>query len=62
MYNALENSQENATGGVLEKPINEKPDPLMLVLYSLQLYWNLTPPPVFFQDKMQLPILILYIF
>ena len=38
IYNALENSQENATGGVLEKIINKNPDPAKLELYSLQLY------------------------
>ena len=34
---------------------------IMLELYSLQLYWKLTPTPAFFQDKMQLSILVLYI-
>ena len=36
--NALENSLENATGGVLEKIINKNADPGKLELYSLQLY------------------------
>ena len=38
VYNALENSLENATGGVLEKIINKNADPVKLELYSLQLY------------------------
>ena len=38
IYNALENSLENATGGVLEKIINKNPEPAKLELYSLQLY------------------------
>ena len=32
IYNALENSLENATGGVLENIINENPDPVNLNL------------------------------
>ena len=51
----------NATGGALEKIINKNPDPVKLELYSLQLYWKLTPTPAFFQDKKQLSILVLYI-
>ena len=51
----------NATGGVLEKIINENPDPVKLELYSLQLYWKLTLTPAFFQDKMQLSMLVRYI-
>ena len=58
VYNALENSLENATGGVLEKIINKNADPVKLELYSLQLYWKLTLTPVFFQDKMQLSMLL----
>ena len=61
IYNALENSLENATGGVLEKIINKNPDPAKLELYSLQLYRKLTLTPVFFQDKMQLSMLVRYI-
>ena len=61
IYNALKNSLENATGGVLEKIINKNPDPTKLELYSLQLYWKLTLTPAFFQDKMQLSMLALYI-
>ena len=38
IYNALENSLENATGGVLEKIINKNEDPIKLQLCSLQLY------------------------
>ena len=38
IYNALENSLENATGGVLEKIINKNPDTAKFELYSLQLY------------------------
>ena len=38
VYNALENSLENANGGVLEKIINKNADPVKLELYSLQLY------------------------
>ena len=38
IYNALENSLENVTGGVLEKIINKNADPVKLELYSLQLY------------------------
>ena len=38
IYNALENSLENATGGVLEKIINKNPDPVKFEPYSLQLY------------------------
>ena len=30
IYNTLENSLENATGGVLEKIINKNPEPLKL--------------------------------
>ena len=37
ILNNLENSLENATGGVLEKVINKNPDPVKLRLYSLQL-------------------------
>ena len=61
IYNALENSLENATGGVLEKIINKNPEPAKLELYSLQLYWKLTLTPAFFQDKKQLSMLVLYI-
>ena len=61
IYNALENSLENATGGALEKIINKNPDPAKLELYSLQLYRKLTLTPVFFQDKMQLSMLVRYI-
>ena len=32
IYNALENSLENATGGVFENIINENPDPVNLNL------------------------------
>ena len=35
IYNALENSLENATDGVLQKIINKNPDPAKLELYSL---------------------------
>ena len=38
IYDALENSLENATGGALEKIINKNADPVKLELYSLQLY------------------------
>ena len=38
IYNALENSLENATGGVFEKVMNKNPDLVKLELYSLQLY------------------------
>ena len=34
---------------------------IMLELYSQQLYWQLTPTPAFFQDKMQLSTLVPYI-
>ena len=61
IYNALENFLENATGGVLEKIINKNLDAAKLELYSLQLYWKLTLTPAFFQDKMQLSMLFLYI-
>ena len=61
IYNALENSLENATGGVLEKIINKNPDPVKFEPYSLQWYWKLTPTPAFFQDKIQLSLLVLYI-
>ena len=54
----LENSLENVTGGVLEKIINKNADPVKLELYSLQLYWKLTLTPAFFQDKMQLSMLV----
>ena len=57
----LENSLENVTGGVLEKIINKNADPVKLELYSLQLYWKLTLTPAFFQDKMQLTMLVQYI-
>ena len=60
IYNALENSLEN--GGIIEKIINKNPDPVKLELYSLQLYRRLTPIPAFFHNKMQLPILALYIY
>ena len=61
IYNALKNSLENATGGVLQKIINKNVDPVKLELYSLQLYWKLTLTPAFFQDKMQLSMLVRYI-
>ena len=38
IYNALENSLESATGGVLEKIISKNAEPVKLELYSLQLY------------------------
>ena len=59
--NALENSLENATDEVLEKFIHKNLDAVKLELYSLQLYWKMTPALAFFQDKMQLSILVLYI-
>ena len=37
IYNALENSLENATGGVLGKIVNQNPVPVNFELYSLQL-------------------------
>ena len=57
----LENSLENVTGGVLEKIINKNAFPVKLELYDLQLYWKLTLTPAFFQDKMQLTMLVQYI-
>ena len=54
----LENSLENVTGGVLEKIINKNAYPVKLELYDLQLYWKLTLTPAFFQDKMQLSMLV----
>ena len=36
-------------------------DPVKLELYSLQFYWKLTQTPEYFQNKMQLPLLVLYI-
>ena len=57
----LENSLENVTGGVLEKIINKNAYPVKLELYDLQLYWKLTLTPAFFQDKMQLTMLVQYI-
>ena len=38
IYNALEHSLENATGGGLEKIANKNANPVKLELYSLQLY------------------------
>ena len=38
IYNALENSLESTTGGVLEKIINKNAEPIKLELYSLQFY------------------------
>ena len=57
----LENFLENVTGGVLEKIINKNAYPVKLELYDLQLYWKLTLTPAFFQDKMQLTMLVQYI-
>ena len=34
IYNALENSLENGTGGALEKNISKNADPVKLVLYT----------------------------
>ena len=61
IYNDLENFLENTPGGVLEKFINKNLDPVKLELYIQQLYWKLTAIPAFFQDKLQLSILVLYI-
>ena len=54
----LENSQEDVTSGVLEKIINKNAATVKLELYGLQLYWKLTITPSFFQDKMQLSMLV----